>query len=83
MEVDMITRQMLINAVTEALENKDVVSESNSDNTEGWDSLGQLSILSKLDEITGGKSSEIDGLASCISVHQLVEKLKSNNLISD
>ena len=79
----MITRQVLLEALREALENRDVGFESNSDNTEGWDSLGQLTILSKLDDITDGKSSGIDDLASCMSVQQLDEKLKSSNLLSD
>ena len=79
----MITRQVLLNAVSEALENPDVDFESNSDNTEEWDSLGQLSILSILDEITGGRSSEIQDIALCGSIQQLAEKLKSNNLLAD
>lgn len=79
----MITRQLLLNALREALENKEVMSESNSENTDGWDSLGQLSIMSKLDEITDGKSSGIDDLATCLSVQELVDKLTSNNLLLD
>lgn len=79
----MITRQALLETLREVLENEDVGFESNSDNTEGWDSLGQLSILSELDQITNGKSSGIDDLASCMSVQQLAEKLKSINFLSD
>ena len=79
----MITRQLLLNALREALENKEVMSESNSENTDGWDSLGQLSIMSKLDEITDGKSSGIDDLATCLSVQELVDNLTSNNLLLD
>lgn len=79
----MITRQVLLDAVREALENLDVEFESNADETDGWDSLGQLSILSKLDEITEGRSSQIQGIALCRSVQQLAEKLKSNNLLAD
>ena len=79
----MITRQALLEALREVLENEDVGFESNSDNTEGWDSLGQLAILTGLDKITNGESSEINDLAECMSVQQLVETLKSNNLLSD
>lgn len=79
----MITRQLLLNALREALENKEVMLESNSDNTDGWDSLGQLSIMSKLDEITDGKSSGIDDMATCLSVQELVDKLTSSNLLLD
>ena len=79
----MITRQLLLNALREALENKEVMLESNSENTDGWDSLGQLSIMSKLDEITDGKSSGIDDMATCLSVQELVDKLTSNNLLLD
>lgn len=79
----MITRQELLNAVRQALENPEVNLESNSENTEGWDSLGQLSIFSNLDEITSGKSSEIQDMASCKSIQQLIDKFKSANLITD
>ena len=79
----MITRQLLLNALREALENKEDMLESNSDNTDGWDSLGQLSIMSKLDEITDGKSSGIDDMATCLSVQELVDKLTSSNLLLD
>ena len=79
----MITRQALLEILREALENEEVGFESDSENTEGWDSLGQLAILSGLDQITDGKTSEIDDLASCMSVQQLIETLKSVNLLSD
>jgi acyl carrier protein len=79
----MITKQALIEALRKSLENEDVGFESDSENTEGWDSLGQLAILSELDKITNGKSSEIDDLATCMSVQQLTEKLKSINWLSD
>jgi acyl carrier protein len=79
----MITRQALLETLKEVLENEEVGFESNSDNTEGWDSLGQLSILSELDQITNGKSSEIDDFASCMSFEELAEKLKSINWLAD
>ena len=79
----MITREGLLETLREVLENEDVNFESDSDNTEGWDSLGQLSILSQLDKLTNGESSEIDDLASCMSFEQLADKLKSINWLSD
>ena len=79
----MITSQALLESIRKALENENVGFESNSENTEGWDSLGQLSILSELDRITNGKSSEIEDLAVCMSVEQLSEKLKSDKLLLD
>ena len=79
----MITSQALLESIRKALENENVGFESNSENTEGWDSLGQLSILSELDRITDGRSSEIDDLAVCMSVEQLSEKLKSDKLLLD
>ena len=48
---------------------------TDSKNTEEWDSLGQLSILSAIDKATKGKSSKID-LTEVQSIKQLCVKLK-------
>lgn len=64
----------VISIVSKALKTK-VNVKSNSKNTEEWDSLGQLSILSAIDKATKGKSSKID-LTEVQSIKQLCVKLK-------
>ena len=54
--------------------------DSSSENIEEWDSLGSLSILTSLDELTDGKTSEIDDISKASSCKELIELLKVNNL---
>ena len=54
---------------------------SSSDNIEKWDSLGQLSILSSMDELFDGKIADIPNIASANSVKLIVSLLKENNLL--
>lgn len=64
----------VISIVSKALK-KRVNAKSSSKNTEQWDSLGQLSILSAIEKATKGKSSKID-LTEVQSIKQLCIKLK-------
>ena len=64
----------IISIVSKALKKK-INAKSNVRNTEEWDSLGQLSILSAIDKATKGKSSNID-LTEVQSIKQLCLKLK-------
>ena len=64
----------IIKIVSKALKKK-VDIKSSVKNTEEWDSLGQLSILSAIAKATKGKSSKID-LTEVQSVKQLCLKLK-------
>lgn len=64
----------VISIVSKALKKK-VNAKSSSKNTEQWDSLGQLSILSAIEKATKGKSSKID-LTEVQSIKQLCIKLK-------
>jgi acyl carrier protein len=64
----------IISIVSKALKKK-VDIKSSVKNTEEWDSLGQLSILSAIAKATKGKSSKID-LTEVQSVKQLCLKLK-------
>ena len=59
----------IISIVSKALKKK-VDIKSSVKNTEEWDSLGQLSILSAIAKATKGKSSKID-LTEVQSVKQL------------
>ena len=64
----------IISIVSKALKKK-VNAKSSVKNTEEWDSLGQLSILSAIEKATKGKSSKID-LTEVQSIKQLCIKLK-------
>ncbi len=64
----------IISIVSKALKKK-VSAKSSVKNTEEWDSLGQLSILSAIEKATKGKSSKID-LTEVQSIKQLCIKLK-------
>ena len=64
----------IISIISKALKKK-VNIKSNSNNTEEWDSLGHLSIMSALEKATRGKSSKIN-LTEAQSIKQLCLKLK-------
>tara|TARA_B110000503_G_C7101107_1_gene393790 strand:- start:173 stop:388 length:216 start_codon:yes stop_codon:yes gene_type:complete len=64
----------IISIVSKALKAK-LNAKSTVNNTEQWDSLGHLSILSALQKVTKGKSSKID-LTEVQSIKQLTLKLK-------
>ena len=64
----------VISIVSKALKKK-VNAKSSSKNTEQWDSLGKLNIISAIEKSTKGKSSKID-LTEVQSIKQLCIKLK-------
>ena len=64
----------IISIASKALKAK-LNAKSTVNNTEQWDSLGHLSILSALQKVTKGKSSKID-LTEVQSIKQLTLKLK-------
>ena len=82
MKINLKTLLEIIADSTES-EISNLSSNSSMDNLDGWDSLGHLSILSKLDTISEGKASEIDSLADCKSVKDLIKSLKSKSLFSE
>ena len=63
------------------IENNLISVNSSSDNVEGWDSLGHLSILEALDEHFDGKVANINELASAKSVKDILFILKKNSLL--
>ena len=79
----MIDQNKIIEVVESALAlSKGTIDiNSSSDNIEKWDSLGQLSILSSMDELFDGKIADIPNIASANSVKLIVSLLKENNLL--
>ena len=56
--------------------------DTSTDNTQEWDSLGHLSILTALDKSTKGKSGSIKELSSVNSVKKIVEILQDHDLLN-
>ena len=54
--------------------------DSGSENTEEWDSLGQLSILVDLNKHFEGKISSISEMAEANSVPKILTILKENSI---
>ena len=54
--------------------------DSDSENTVGWDSLGQLSILVALDKHFEGKISSISEMAEANSLQKILTILKENSI---
>ena len=70
---------ILIKEALDADDNIDI--NSSSDNIPEWDSLGHLSVLTALDDATGGKASSLSDLSEATSVTRIVDILKSNEII--
>jgi len=70
---------ILIKEALDADDNIDI--NSSSDNIPEWDSLGHLSVLTALDDATGGKASSLSDLSEATSVTKIVDILKSNEII--
>jgi hypothetical protein len=55
--------------------------ESTTENTENWDSLGQLSIITTLSRLSAGKTDLIDAHEEIKRMADLIQLLKVNKLI--
>jgi acyl carrier protein len=60
-----------------------VTRESSQVEVQGWDSLSHLSLLTALDDATGGAASALDKLAGAKSIEQIIEILRDANLFKD
>ena len=77
-----MNKDVLLNLIKDALEAEEIGLNSSMDNTDGWDSLGHLSILSAIDQSLDGKASNLDELASATSVEKIISILEKNNLLN-
>ena len=71
----------IISLMTDALMGEEVNADSTVDNLTGWDSLGHLSILSALDEASGGNINAISEFSDVKSVKEIVNLCNLHNLI--
>ena len=60
-----------------------ISTKSTVNNTEKWDSLGQLQLLATLDKYTKGKTSKIDSLTNSDSIKKIINILKKNNILKN
>lgn len=79
-----ITKTALIELIKDALDPEDPITDDSSmDTIPEWDSLGHLSILTSLDQVTDGKASEISELGESSSVDMIFNILKNENLVDE
>lgn len=76
--------EQLYKAIEESIsiDKNEISDETSTENTAGWDSLGHITLLSTLDELTDGKSADIPEMANVSSVLELKNILQENNLLS-
>lgn len=60
-----------------------ISTKSTVNNTEKWDSLGQLQLLATLDKYTKGKTSKINSLTNADSIKKIINILKKNNILKN
>lgn len=76
-----ISKDNLLRLIATSLEVESVSQNSNILNTDEWDSLSQLAILTDLDNALHGKVSDIEGIANAESVIEIINLLNKNSLI--
>ncbi len=77
-----MTEKDLIQLVKKSLKTKQKIDiNSNSNNVEEWDSVGQLILLSNLDKKLKGATSNISQIATANSVKKILSILKRNKLV--
>ena len=78
------SEQEIMEIISRALNLKDrnvLTSDNSIDNTEEWDSLGHLSILSALDNFYHGKIAQIREMAKADSVAKILQILRKHSFL--
>jgi len=77
------SEQDVLSAIESALEldSRSKDTEAVSEDVEGWDSLGHLSILAALDLLFEGRVTEIDEIATADSVPKILVALRQHSLL--
>ena len=77
------SEQDVLSAIESALEldSRSIDMEAVSEDVEGWDSLGHLSILAALDSLFEGRVTEIDEIAAADSVPKILVALRQHSLL--
>jgi len=79
----MLDKDELMSLIAESLDvDRSSIDETTTSETiDEWDSLGHLSVLSALDEVTHGKASGVEELASALSIVELIKILSNAELL--
>ena len=77
----MLTRNQVLEAIAFAIQDPTFNENSNKENTENWDSLGEITILETLSRLTERKSDQIHDLYLANSISELLLKLKEHGLV--
>ena len=78
----MLTQDQVIEAIAFAIQDPLFNLNSNRENTEAWDSLGEVTILATLAKLTVGKSDQIPDLYKMESALELISMLREHGLIA-
>lgn len=78
----MINESELLSALGHAILDENFNIESSTENTENWDSLGQLGILATVSKLTGGKSDLIDEVLTCQTARDLIDILRKHGIVA-
>ena len=65
------------------LEPDEVTLESSSETIEDWDSLGHLTVLSALDEASGGRTADLIDLTQVASVEEVLQILREGGVLEE
>ncbi len=75
-------KENILQLIKEALDAENEINDDSSEeNIPEWDSLGHLSILTALDEATGGKASAISDLSEATSVKKIFDIFEKEGII--
>ena len=77
----MLSEDKVLKELAFAIEDPKLNIDSTMDNTENWDSLGQLSIYATLAKLTGGETDNIAGIATATTIRQIISELKAHGFI--
>lgn len=77
----MVRKTEVLGAIAGALELETIGDDDSHLTIETWDSLGQLSIQTKLSELTGGASEDLQGIALAFSVKRILGLLEDAGLL--
>ncbi|HUW88512.1 MAG TPA: hypothetical protein VMW30_09120 [Candidatus Paceibacterota bacterium] len=77
----MLSGDEILKELAFAIEESGLNLDSTMDNTENWDSLGQLSIFATLAKLTNGATDKIPGIATATTMRGIFAELKDHGLI--
>ena len=77
----MLSKDEVLKELAFAIEDPNLNLDSTMDNTENWDSLGQLSIFATLAKLSNGETDKILGIATATTMKEILSELQVHGLI--